>query len=193
MATETTICNMALSYLGRGPITNLLSPTDATEQLCATNYEPARDAVMESQNWTFAVARATLSTPLAGAPEWGMSYYHALPNDCLRVVWAGRNQDEQEYDTFDWRVESEGIATNEQVIYIRYIKRVTDPGKFSPLFVQALAARLAVEMCIAVTQNVSLYDRLANLYALKVGEAATNNGLQGRSQVIKQNSLQRGR
>jgi hypothetical protein len=190
MANDTQICNLALSYLGQGQITNLLTPTTATEQLCALNFAPVRDAVLESQDWAFAMARATLNTPSIPAPDWGMAHAFNLPNDALRVIWAGNNQNENQYNAgFDWRIENGQLVCGANPVWIRYIRRVEDASKFSPLFVQAFAMRLAVEMCIATTESTTLYNQLTAMYAIKLEEAAANNGMQGRAQTIKQRIL----
>lgn len=189
MASEIQICNLALSYLGQSPITNLMNPQNATEQLCALNYKPCRDAVLEAHNWTFAMARATLTTPDVTPPEWGLAYRFQLPTNLLRVVWAGRQQDENYYDTFDWQVEDDYLVTDANPVWIRYVKVIEDASKFSPLFVQALACRLAMDMCVSITENVALYERLVNMFAAKIGEAVNVDALQGRSKRIKQNIL----
>ena len=58
MATEVSICSNALRRLGDSPITSL---TDNTERarLCNGFYEDARDAVLRSHPWNFAITRAT--------------------------------------------------------------------------------------------------------------------------------------
>ena len=193
MSSEINICNLALSSLGQGPITSITSPSNNTEQLCSLHYPICRDSVLEAANWTFANARATLDSPLVTAPNWGFTNQFELPTDCMRVIWAGRTTNEKAYDNFDWRVEGNQLLSNEAVIYIRYIKYVTDPSKFSPLFVSALAARMAMEMCIQVTENGKLYERLVNVYSVKLSEAAANDGAQGRSQLIQQKVLSQAR
>lgn len=189
MASEIEICNLALSYLGQAPITNLLSPQNATEQLCAINYPFSRDAILESHDWSFAVARLALTTPDPSTPNWGFNYQFQLPTDVLRVIWCGDNQNEKEYAQFDWRVEQRFIVTDANPVWIRYVRKVTDTTQYSPLFVQALACRLAMEMCVSITENVALYQRLTAMYGIKLSEAVANDGMQGRSEKIKQNVL----
>ena len=86
MATEVSICSNALRRLGDDPITSL---TDDTERarLCNAFYVPARDLVLRSHPWNFAVTRATLAQ-LSDTPAYEYSYQYALPNDpyCLRVL-----------------------------------------------------------------------------------------------------------
>lgn len=189
MASNIEICNLALSYLGQGPITNLMSPQNATEQLCELHFDPCRDAVLEAHDWTFAISRLVLTTPDLTPPEWGFAYRFQLPTNLLRVIWAGRQQDENVYDTFDWRVENDYLVTDANPVWIRYVQVVEDSSKFSPLFVQALACRLAMEMCVSITENVALYGRLVEMFGAKLQEAVNMDAMQGRSQKIKQKIL----
>jgi hypothetical protein len=57
-------------------------------------------------------------------------------------------------------------------LYITYIKRIIDPTKYNPAFVNALAFRLAAEMSIARTETYAKFDRLMQGYnvALKYAD-----------------------
>jgi hypothetical protein len=166
-----------------------MAPSNVNEQLCATHYAPTRDAVLEAYEWSFAIGRATLDTPALPEPDWGMTNAFHLPHDNLKVVWCGQSTNENEYARFDWRIEDDRLVTDQDLVYIRYIRRVEDATKYSPLFVLALAARMAFEMCISVTENVRLQEQLIKIYEAKLGEAVANDGMQGRSQTIKQRVL----
>ena len=193
MSSVIEICNLALASLGQDPILNYEDPQTKTAQLCATYYPICRDALMEAHNWTFAVKRAVLTLQELPAPLWGFSYSTPLPNDCIRTLWIGRQQDEFYYDPFPYAIEGESIVSNEQNIYLRYIYEIENTSKFSPLFCMALAARMAMEMCVSITENVGLFERLTQVYAIKLAEAISNDGAQSRSQIIKQRVLSNSR
>ena len=74
-------------------------------------------------------------------------------------------------------------------MHIRYIARIEDPQLYSPLIVQAMAARLAVELCIPITESAKLQQNLASIFQGKLTEAMTSDGLQGRSEVRKSRIL----
>lgn len=182
MANVIDICNLALSYLGQEQITSIIDPQSKTAQLCALQYPMMRDAVLSEVEWTFASRRQMSGTPLAGAPVWGYAYAHALNNDVLRVTFCSDNTDEQMYNpNFKWVVEDRNILSDSSVIYYRYVQAMDDTSKFSPCFVQALAARMAAEMCIKITENVKLHANLVSLYQQKMQYATTIDNMQGKS------------
>ncbi|HHJ80413.1 MAG TPA: hypothetical protein ENJ65_02135, partial [Candidatus Tenderia electrophaga] len=141
MSSEVQICNQALSFLGAQLITSLDDNT-VPAQLCKLHYAPLRDTVLSDGNWTFAMARRRLSadpTP----PEFGWSNRYRLPNDLLRVVRVftdasigARRSGVEHQREGDFLLVNYGGP-----LYLQYIARITDPSKFSPGFIQALAAR----------------------------------------------------
>ena len=54
MATEVSICSNALRKLGDSPITALTEDTERA-RLCNALYEPARDSLLRSHAWNFAI------------------------------------------------------------------------------------------------------------------------------------------
>jgi hypothetical protein len=78
--------------------------------------------------------------------------------------------------------EGRRILTNEPKLNIKYIRRVTPPEDFSAGFVQALAARIAADIAIPVTQSRSMQQDMQALYMKKLNDAGTNDGMQGRNQ-----------
>lgn len=188
MASSIAICNMALGFLGQNPILNLLDPQNSQEQLCAQYYDVARLAILEEAQWSFAMKRVVIEGEVA-APEWGYGNAHTLPGDVIRVLFVGLQQDERKFTNFDWRLEDGRILANQNKIFVRYTADVTDTTKFSPLFVQCLAARLAADMCIAITENRQLKDQLTREYEGKLQMAVTMNSMQGRSEKLKTGRL----
>ncbi len=141
---EVSICKQALGWLGASRITTLDGSDTSTEALlCIDNYAPLRRAVLEEGRWTFATKRYTLA-PLADKPE-AYGYQFLMPPEVLNVIEA-----REENQTFrngvsniDWRLEQGNILADVAVLYIKAIIDITDPTKFSSMFVQALAARIA--------------------------------------------------
>lgn len=183
MASEVSICNQALSWLGGTHITSL--DDDSTEaSLCKATYASVRDAVLEARNWTFAIGRYDLPKAATG-PTNGYANAFPIPSDVLRVL--------EVLDNNDWRMEGDGIVTNEGAVSIRAVVRVTDPNRFSALFVQALAARLAADLAIALTQSRELQKQHYQIFEAKMDEAAVNDGMQGKSRQVTSNWLRSAR
>lgn len=164
MASEVDICNIALGHLGDEAAISAISPPDGSVQAshCARIYPMARDELLESHNWRFALRRAALAlvSTTEQPQEWGYTY--AYPS-CLRVIAvrpanepttanAGLIFDQEEFlskpTTFPFTIEtlsdgSQVIYTNVENATVMYVALVTDTAKFSPLFRAALARLMA--------------------------------------------------
>jgi len=194
MASNVEICNLALSLLGSDPITSLENPESKIEQLCALQYPLMRDAVLEEVEWSFAVRRYANDSPVVATPEWGYQYKFQIATDILRVTFCSDNSDELLYNPqFQWVVEDDFILCNSTQIYYRTINTIEDTTKFSTLFIQALAARLAMEMCIPLTENLKMYEGLVNMYAAKMQKAKTMDNMQGKSKRFRVGRLNNSR
>lgn len=207
MAVSTvSICNQALGWLGADTI---LSLTDESKeaQLCKDNFDALRDAVLEEREWTFAVRRLELA-PLVAAPVYGYSRQFLLPTDVIRVLnlpWGssdvfggllglsgGASADRQQQYP-DWRVETVDAGTvvlaNLERIRIRVIWRVTNEKLWSTMFVQALAARLAADLAMPLTNSRTLQKDMWNLYEMKLTKAGTMDGMQGSNEIKRSDQL----
>ncbi|GAH18067.1 unnamed protein product, partial [marine sediment metagenome] len=141
---ETKICNQALAKIGSKRLNNL--DTDSTLQAvqCRTHYETTRDSLLRSHFWRFASARATLSQD-ATDPDFEWDNQFILPNDFLRLksIYDGTTGQNTRHTV---AIEGQRLLTNEDTCEIRYIKKVTDPTGFDPLFVELLVLRLALKL-----------------------------------------------
>ena len=143
---NTSICNQSLGKLGAKRINDLSDVTDTKPEAiqCRLHYEPTRDALLRSHWWRFARARVVLSQDtIDPAFEWDNQFI--LPTDFLRF----RSIYEEDGTTSKSRrhaIEGQRILTNLSTVSLRYIKKVTDPTKFDPLFVKMLVWLLADEM-----------------------------------------------
>ena len=69
------------------------------------------------------------------------------------------------------------LTDNEAPLNIRYLARVTNPGKYSATFVAALAARLADEVCETITKSTTKREGLMREYLLKLKQARRVDGM----------------
>ena len=177
MATEVSICANALRRLGDDPIVSL---TDDTERarLCNAFYSEARDEVLRSHPWNFAITRQQLSQ-LSTTPLYQYSYQYALPTDpfCLRVL-------EMEYSDYVFKIEhlagtGRVLLTDEGTAKIIYIARVTDTAQFDSLFIDTLTAKLSVDLAYPVTGSVQLQQNMQKLFESKLREARSVDGQEG--------------
>ena len=177
MATEVSICANALRRLGDDPIVSL---TDDTERarLCNAFYSEARDEVLRSHPWNFAITRQQLSQ-LSATPLYQYSYQYALPTDpfCLRVL-------EMEYSDYVFKIEhlagtGRVLLTDEGTAKIIYIARITDTAQFDSLFIDTLTAKLSVDLAYPVTGSVQLQQNMQKLFESKLRESRSVDGQEG--------------
>lgn len=161
MASQVSIVNRALVKLGESTV---LLITDNVKQArtMAAIFDDTRDAELRANRWKFAIKRAQLSA-LVDAPAFGYSQQYELPDDYLAMVQVGefylRTGMKQRAP---WSIEGRRLLTDMSApLSIRYVSRVTDTSQFDALFVDALACRLAMEACEALTQSDTKFQRLA--------------------------------
>ena len=161
--TETEICNMALGRLGAKRISDFADTNEANLQSvqCRLHYVQTRDALLRSHWWRFARYRVQLSENTT-APTFEFDNAFDLPSDFLRLWikpfednnWGLNNTDR----TFS--IEGKQLLTNEDSVYLRYIRRVTDPAEFDPLFIEVLVLKLAIKMVMPLSQDKELYSTI---------------------------------
>lgn len=187
---ETSIANIALTALGQNPVSSLDDNLDTATWMKA-NYAAKRDLVIESRMWTFATVRATSTT--ADKDQWSQMYSHGIPPGWLQVFRVYRDVSSSDPSCWSksegWRMENNKVLASDSIVYLWGVQRVEDPGKFSSLFIEALAARLAADACIALTENRTLQRDMWSLYNDKLREAATRDGQQGSNESVRSSSL----
>jgi len=174
MASTVDICNRALQKLGASRIISLTQDS-VSARACNLAYESVRDAELRAHSWNFAVKRAQLAAD-ATAPLYGYDNAFTLPSDCLRLL---PNDHTEGVYTADWKVEGRKILTNEDApLEIRYVARVTDTTQYDGLFVEALASRLAMEMCEELNQSNTKRQLAAEDYKQTMREARKINAFE---------------
>lgn len=162
MASEREICNLALRRLGQeAGLTSLTESSEYAEMAKAT-LPIVRDSLLERHAWNFATVTVRLQ-PLRDKPlGWDKSY--AVPSDCIRVLtvipedqynaaFAAQITTSQPVDTAwetPWVVETQGrhkvLMTNLHKPVLKYIRRIVEPGLFSPGFTDALTWHMAASL-----------------------------------------------
>jgi len=188
MASEVQICSIALMELGQSPI---LSFTDTSKGALLSNafYALTRNVVLAAHPWNFAMERASLARE-AAVPVWGYAFQYQLPTapKCLRV-WRMN----EETEGLVWKVERGKLLTDETTAQVLYIAEVTDPTLFSPLFLEALAARLTARFAFPVTGSLDKSKQFYTLYEAKLREARTMDGQEGTPEAWVNDELSRDR
>lgn len=172
------IWNRALQLLGAARVQ---STADTSKNAIACNacYEAIRDRLLETHPWRFAIKLASLAAD-DPSPDWGKANAFTLPSDFIDL--APEYEEDQSLD-LDWEMQDGKIFTdNDAPLQIRYIAKVTDPSKMSPLFRELLATEMAVAMCEELTQSNTKRLALVNEVERVGGQARRANARKTRSQ-----------
>lgn len=188
---ETSICNKALTTLGANTIIAL---TDETQEAlyCSEHYDAARDAVLEDNDWTFAMQTFRLGSPVteldsgsefATVDLHGYANAFAIPADMLRVVRVAKSpRDLVDYnDQIMWEIQGRNILCDAGTIYVQGVMRVTDPSFFPPRFVQCLVYFLAANLSLPITESPQRMETMMGRYTFEKMRAQSNDGRQGRN------------
>lgn len=191
MANEVSICNQALSWLGTKQIASLTEGS-ANANLCLANYYEARDATLESAEWTFATERirfwGAVDTPIFG---YSVAFdISAHTPKILRVLECRDNANVANgVSDLDWRKEGSSILCDASEIWVKAIVAIEGPTIMSTLFRQALAARLAAMLSPTITESNSKTEAMWALYGNYEKIASATDAQQGKSSRIRGRSL----
>ena len=178
------IVNMALQRIGaKSSITSL---TDGAVNAVKANmvWEYIRDEVLERVKPKFATVRVALSqSSTSPANAEAYDYAYPIPSDYLCLA------PDKKDDPAIWPVEvapyvfetlADGTvclmtdydSTSEDYnIYMTYVRKVTDPAKYAPSFINCLAFRLAAELALSVSESSSKFEAMMQLYLRAVKSA----------------------
>lgn len=193
MPTKIDVANLAALKLGAEWISSFNDETKFARsiKLC---YDRLLYAELAKNRWAFAIKRASLPA-LANAPAWGFERQFLLPVDCLRLDWvngAGRSEYLANFlpdSTSPFKVEGSNILTDlEAPLQIRYVGKIDNPELWDPCFLDAFAARLAAEVCEAVTQSDSKKKMLWSEYESSIATARRMSAIQNPPSSIPDDS-----
>lgn len=171
MASDVDICNLALAHLGDVATVASIDPPSGEAQAahCARFYPIARDSLLEMHPWNFATTRVALAYA-ASNPTSTWEYAYAGPADAVNYISILDPAAADDYSVgipmsnsglyaapvvglgvytpqpFDVEKDANGnpiILTNQKDAVLRYTQYVSDPTRFSPLFVLCLSHYLA--------------------------------------------------
>ena len=167
MASDIEICNLGLAHLGDAADIAALDEGSAQADHCARFYPIARNQLLAMHAWGFATKREALALLDTDELPDTWAYCYTVPSNCIQVisilapsastsVFSGDpydplfgeaarpgDLDAQPYVQEVLQDGSKVIFTNVEDANIRYVDGITDPTKFSPLFVTTLARLLA--------------------------------------------------
>lgn len=192
MASRIDIINVALTRLGENRILELDEGTKPAEEVSAV-YDSILESELMDNRWGFATKRASIAA-LAAAPAWGYARQFAFPADCLSIQYVnGQSVTSLDYlrtsDAPIWKIEGTSIVTDlASPIQIIYTARVENPDEWDAGFRKVMAIKIAETVCIALTNDKSLRDRLTQEYEFAIRTARQNSAIQSPPQELRDSS-----
>lgn len=191
MASAVDICNLALGHLGDEATVSSISPPEGSAQAehCARFYPVARDVALVAHAWNFATRRIALAAVTNTVDSWAFAY--AVPTGYLAILSVLKPESTDDTDIQDFVIESTGagdeiLYTNVDLAVARYIVRVVDTAKFSPLFVSATSWLLASYLAGPIMKGktgLAAKRSCLDAYAAELGKAAMLNANSGKTSV----------
>ena len=152
-----------------GDIGDLQQVDDETPRgaKAAAVYPIARDALLVSHWWSFAMARAELRAD-RNTPLFGWNYSYRLPADCLRVY----RLNEAPSVRHPWQVEGRTLLADEPgPINVRYLRRAESEDDWPPYFVDAMVAELASRLALSIANTNAIAAAAATMARAKLADA----------------------
>lgn len=183
MTSNVEIANRALTKIGANRIISLEDNTKEGREV-KSMFTILRDAELRKFNWRFAIKRASLAA-LVDAPAFGYARQFRLPADYIKALQIGDwfpGPDMTDYigaDTTPYQIENGVILTDDAApLSLRYVARIEDPTLFDPLFVEAFACKLAMELAEPITQSSTKRDQARGEYKDAIAEAVRANSIE---------------
>ena len=149
MLTKIDLCSMALLKLGENPIQSLSDET-APAKLARTLIDFVIDTLLAMHPWRFACHEYTIVRDENGNLN--------IPSDVLRIIKTNA------------RLSENKIMSDADSVKIVAIRRVA-PDSFPSYFASLVSTKLAVEFCIPLTSDQSIFRTLVALYETELQTA----------------------
>lgn len=178
---EVAICNQAMILLAENTITSFADAGN-NAKICNALYAIQRDACLAEGFWRFAKTRIQIAKDGTN-PAFGWDFRYPIPPDYIRALMVNDK---------DIRFEREGrfiLCDEGSPINLIYIKREMNTALMHPLFIDALAHRIAWKAAFAVTRQRTMAETMYNLYTIALARAESMDAMEGPPDIIQSNEL----
>lgn len=170
--TDTDICNMALSHIGKGTIANRQEGLEDA-RACDLFYEPARREILREFPWGFAHRLERLALADVTIPGW--EYVYGWPDKCLKlnklVDEVAYPCEREPFDIVNVNAGTKLIVTNLEQAYADYVWDVEDLNLWDDVALQAFSHLLASKITVRLTGNPQMSQQEYQLYKLGIQSA----------------------
>lgn len=166
------ICNIAVGRIGGRPIRSFSDDNKIARQ-CELAYNTYLEDLQSKYDWTFCTGYEELAM-LSETGTDELPYVYALPADCLRV-----REVRPRSAKINWIRVGNKIYANSDAVTVLYSAKITDTGQFAGYFKTLMAAAVAQQIAMPLTQNVKISSKMETWFetmlidALEV-DASTN-------------------
>lgn len=195
---QTAICNMALSRIGSGTTIMSINDNNVAARTCLRFWDHVVDETLQGRPWNFAQRYETLAL-VEENPNCKWAYSYRYPVNFIKLdqvepsatSTAGYGTDPYvrytDYPRLTNRIpftissDNAGrlVFTNLQDAVCFGTYRVTDVALWDPMFVDALAWRLAVDLALPLSDKREMYSLAFQRYQLAVAQAHAASANEG--------------
>jgi hypothetical protein len=150
---QVSICNIGLLALGVDLISDINAP-QRRAIVCLNSWDRVRREVLEAAPWRFALKQAQLPANV-NTPPFGYEAAFDLPGDFISMYMDDEDQD----TSWKWEIVGNQLFSNSGApVNVYYVRDVSDPKLFPPLFCRVLGLEIAVQNALALTQDTKKRD-----------------------------------
>lgn len=200
MAGAVDIANLALGRIGHSKRLAALTDPGLAAECCASLYPVVRDRLLQQYDWQWAETCVALAVSTASVPGW--RYAYAYPERCLRltavcdaagarlytrpIVWRDGRQyvypPNEPYRVFHSGDDEDSAVITTDVVeaYAVYVRRVEVVDRYPPLFYDAVAWALAMELSLVLETDPKLAtfaQQMAQSTLMDAAAASANESL----------------
>ena len=200
MSDKLAIWNRALMSLGAERLADTVG-TSTVHLIIDGFYESGVEAMFLARPWSWATGlEESTGTPLGNG-----EFLHAILADPVDAkvlkpyrifrpggTWTGPvnvHNSTVPTDQIDWRYDYDGIVTGYETVVIQWQGRLLDEEDWPESFANAVAARLAFDICMPITKSMDLKRIVASEYQARLQEAERDDDTRGRTGMRQATSL----
>lgn len=187
MPSKTDIANFALEKISQPVIDSIENTSDINAKRCKRHFDQAVKEVGQRIPWGCLTKWADLTA--SGTPPFKWGYGYALPANFLRVNQFNRLDVYEQFSDY-FQTDDRYLYTDADTAQIEYNEFHTDTGRYTPLFVEAVACKLALKIAPSILGSGGDMPALTNMYDIAIGQASQVEGNQSHSKITINNVIQ---
>jgi len=169
MSSKVDMINMGLVSLRAEPIALPIEGNEIGRKVIVV-YDPLLRGYLRSHPWNFAKKETSLSRVDVTPALDDYDYVFNLPPDFIKLLKTNVEPD------YSHKIKGRRIYSNSTTLSIEYIYFNEDPNSYDDAFVEAFSAKLAAELCYAITGDKEMVKIKWAEFKAKNDAAKSANG-----------------